>query len=206
MPLQPLPLTHSQLVLSRNVRLFLDEADRRIEHFQRHSRCPAFVPSDYVRVYAALQAVEAAGLARGRSFCEWGSGFGVVASLAALLGFDACGIEAEEELVAEARLLARDFDLPVTFSHGSFLPAGSAISGKPGEDFAWLETGTASGYLELGLDADDFDLIFAYPWPDEEGFTARLFEGHGRPGALLLTYHGGEDLRLRRRARGRKGT
>jgi hypothetical protein len=205
MALLPLQFAPPPPVLPRDVRLFLKEAERRIERFQRHSRCPAFVPSDYPRVYAALHLIEETGLAAGQSFCEWGSGFGVVAGLASLLGFDACGIEAEGELVTRARLLARDFDLPVTFAHGSFLPAAAARYGKPGEDHAWLETDMPSGYPELGLDADDFDLIFAYPWPDEEGLTARLFESHGRAGALLVTYHGGADLRLHRRVRGRKG-
>ena len=66
-------------------------------------------------------------------------------------------------------------------------------------DFAWLSTVGGSGYEELGLGPDDFDIIFAYPWPDEERLTGALFERYARAGAVLLTYHGGDDLRLRRK-------
>ena len=65
-----------------------------------------------------LRALSEGGLARGWRFCEWGSGFGVVVGLAALVEFDACGIEIEALLVAEARKLADDFDLPVEFGQG----------------------------------------------------------------------------------------
>jgi hypothetical protein len=189
--------------LPGDVRAFLREADRRVERFQAEGRCPAFVPSDYPLVYGALRAVDEAGLAPGRWFCEWGSGFGVVACLAALLGFEACGIEAEPELVEAARTLAGDFDLPVEFAHGSFLPAGPGPAGLAGEPFAWLTTDARNGYDVLGLDPGDFHVVFAYPWPDEERLTAEVFGRHARPGALLVTYHGGDELRLRRQARRR---
>jgi hypothetical protein len=139
------------------------------------------------RVYAGLCRVEAAGLAPGSWFCEWGSGFGVVCCLATMLGFDAWGIEICDDLVDAARLLADDFGLPAEFALGSFIP----------ED----EDSTLDGYEEIGLGIDDFDLIFAYPWPSEEHSTAALFHRHARRGALLLTYHGGDEVRLRRKVR-----
>jgi len=157
------------------------------------------VPSDYRRVYAALQALEAADLAPGRWFCEWGSGLGVVACLAALLGFESCGIEVEGELVDAARQLADDFDLPVVFAQGSFIPDTEDLRAGIDEDFAWLSTTERCGYGELGLGPDDFDVVFAYPWPDEEQLTRSLFECHAREGALLMTYHGGDQFRLRRK-------
>src|SRR4051794_5489754 len=80
------------------VRSFLEEAGRRIERFQSTSRSPAFVPSDYAGAYRVLRAVATTDLAPGERFCEWGSGFGVVTCLAAMVGFDACGIEIEAEL------------------------------------------------------------------------------------------------------------
>ena len=45
---------------------------------------------------------------------------------------------------------------------------------------------------------DEFDLVFAYPWPDEEEMIAELFADHARTGARLLTYHPDGELRLRR--------
>ena len=53
-----------------------------------------------------------------------------------------------------------------------------------------------------GLALHDFSIIFAYPWPDEEHLTETLFEHYAAPDALLVTYHGGEDFRLRRKCGG----
>jgi hypothetical protein len=175
----------------------LRAAERRIRRFQRRAHLPGFVPSDFAQVYAVLRGLAAADLAPGRLFCEWGSGFGVVTCLAALLDFDAFGIEIEAELVDAARRLADDFGLPAEFAHGSFLPPGR----RPDGEFAWLSTDGADGHAELGLAAEDFSVIFAYPWPDEEGLTERLFARHAGAGAVLVTYHGGDDFRLRRKAR-----
>jgi hypothetical protein len=188
-----------------DIRAFLREAERRIEEFQREGRCPAFVASDYSRAYAALRALDAADLAPGRGFCEWGSGFGVVAGLAAMLGFDACGIEVEEELVEAARQLAADFDLPVEFVHGSFIPEGGEGLVGDGGTFSWLTTDGAGVQEELGLAPDGFDVIFAYPWPDEERLTRDLFEHYAAPGALLVSYHGCEDFRVQRKVRRKPG-
>jgi hypothetical protein len=174
---------------------FLREAEHRVERFRQERVMPAFVPSDFTAVYTALRALEESDLAPGRYFCEWGSGFGVAACLAAMLGFDACGIEAEEELVDCARRLADDFGLPVQFACGSFLPAGKVADGE----FAWLVTGAPCGHRELGLDPEDFDVIYAYPWPDEERLTADLFARVARPGAVLASYHGEGEVRLRKK-------
>jgi hypothetical protein len=178
-----------------DVRAFLHEAEHRVERFRQERVTPAFVPSDFTAAYTALRALEESDLTSGRWFCEWGSGFGVAACLAALLGFDACGIEAEEELVECARRLADDFGLPVQFACGSFLPAGKVADGE----FAWLVTGGPCGHRELGLDPEDFDVIYAYPWPDEERLTADLFARVARPGAVLATYHGEGAVRLRKK-------
>ena len=95
-----------------DVRSFLREADRRIEEFQSYCRVPGFVPSDFPRVYRVLRAVAEAKAAPGNLFCEWGSGFGVTACLAAMLDFDAVGIEIDGDLVDAAQKLADDFGLP----------------------------------------------------------------------------------------------
>jgi hypothetical protein len=187
-----------------DVRAFLREAERRIARFQRRCRVPAFVPSDFGLAYGALRALAASAAAPDNLFCEWGSGFGVVACLAAMLDFDATGIEVEGELVDAARRLADDFGLPVEFAQGSFIPPGGGLR-LEGEGFAWLTTDEDDTAGGLGLGPADFGLVFAYPWPDEERAIASLFERHGDPGALLLTYHGGGDLRLRRRVAGSPG-
>jgi hypothetical protein len=200
MPLTDLQVSVGDVRVPGDVRLLLREADRRIRRFQRRAHVPGFVPSDFGRVYGVLRHLAVTDLAPGRLFCEWGSGFGVITCLAAMLDFDAFGIEIEEELVEAARRLADDFGLPAEFAHGSFLPADASADGE----FAWLSTEGADGHAELGLGADDFGVIFAYPWPDEEGLTEHLFEQRAAAGAVLVTYHGGEDFRLRRKKETRR--
>ncbi len=199
LPLVELEVPAGDRHIPGDVRAFLRDARRRIDRFQRDAHVPAFVPSDYDAVYAVLRALAAADLAPGRLFCEWGSGFGVVTCLASMLDFDAFGIEVEAELIDAARRLADDFGVPAEFAHGSFLPPGAAASG----DFAWLDTDAPDAHAELGLGPEDFSLIFAYPWPDEEGLTERLFARYAAGGAVLVSYHGSEDFRLRRKRRGR---
>lgn len=202
MPLLPCPLALTDQPPPADVRRFLRVAERRIAGFCRRERVTGFVSSDFACVYRALRAIEAADLLAGRWVCEWGSGFGVVACLAVMLGFEAWGVEVDRRLVAEARLLAADFDLPVEFVAGSYLPAPTEQPRQAETDFAWLDTSARSGYDEIDLTPADFDLIFAYPWPDEETFVNDLFDRHARPGAVLLTYNGGEEVRAFRKADG----
>jgi hypothetical protein len=196
MPLMTLTLAPGETALPRDVHSFLREAGRRIERFRRARRLPGFVPSDFERAYAVLRTLAEADLAPGSLFCEWGSGFGVVACLAAMLDFDACGIEIEGELVDAARRLAGDFGLPVEFTRGSFIPRGAPV--HAGAEFAWLAT-DAGGGEDMDLAPDDFAVTFAYPWPDEEGLTGDLFERYAAVGAVLVTYHGGDEVRVRRK-------
>jgi hypothetical protein len=203
MPLVDLELLGHAGALPADVRLFLREAERRIERFQLTSRIPAFVPSDFGAAYAALRELGDACAKPGTLFCEWGSGFGVVACLAAMLEFDACGIEIEAELVSAAQELADDFDLPVDFIQGSFVPLGGEACTSTGDAFAWFTPQSGAGHAELGLAPDDFAIIFAYPWPDEEEVTARLFERYGAIGGVLVTYRGDGTCRVRRKTRER---
>jgi hypothetical protein len=185
-----------------DVRALLCEAERRIEEFQRDRIIPSFVPSDFERVYAVLAGLARRAVAPGMLFCEWGSGFGVVTCMAAMLDFDACGIEIEAELVDHARQLAADFDVPAEFVCGSFIPAESEDCFQPNQQFTWLTTEMGhTDDLELG--PADFDVVFAYPWPDEAMVVETLFERHASAGSVLATYHGGDDFRLYRKKNAR---
>ncbi len=197
MPLLDIPLEIDDATLPADVRSLVREAERRIERFQQDAHVPGFVPSDFERAYRLLRALADAGLTSGNLFCEWGSGFGVIACLAAMLDFDAVGIEIEGDLVEEARRLADDYDLPVEFVRGSFIPRGGDV--EPDLGFSWLSTDEDDTHDELGLDPDDFNVIFAYPWPDEEHVTEELFERYAGAGAVLVTFHGGEHFRVRRK-------
>lgn len=178
------------------------DAQRRIDAFvEARANRPvhAFVPSDFAMVYRALSHVAHAGLASGPLFCEWGSGAGVVTCLAAMLGFEACGIEFERDLVDLATDLARDRGLAVNFHVGNLVPSSGQRIAEQVDEFEWLATGGADPYEEMGLDVDDFDVIFAYPWPGEQRVIERLFDRFAAGGALLLTYNGAEGVNLFRK-------
>ncbi len=203
MPLVDVDLSCTAAPLPSDVSDLLQVADERIAQFledQRDRVVPGFVPSDFVRVYEALRAIRCNKLASGNLFCEWGSGLGIVALLAAKLGFCACGIELEAELVEGARGLANEFGAEVEFVCGTLIPAGGEVYADRTMDSAWLGMGGADAYEELELDACDFDVIFAYQWPGDEAVIEDLFEEYAAAGALLLTFHGMEDLKLRRKS------
>jgi hypothetical protein len=199
MPLVNLDLAFDHIEIPPEVQAFLREANRRVDEFQLTSRVPGFVASDFQLVYAVLYALAEADIATAKLFCEWGSGFGVVACLAAFLDFDPVGIEIDPELVQSARELAQDFDLPVEYVCGSFIPHGAKVTLKPSVGYSWLTTDGTSAHEELGLATDDFAVIFAYPWPDEESVLADLFEEYAAPGAILITYHGGDEIFVRQK-------
>lgn len=178
---------------------FLAESDRRIDAFRNDNVIPGFVPSDYSKAYSALRAAARTGVAPGRAFCEWGSGFGVVACLAEMVGFEAVGIEVESRLVDHAKQLATDFRLGTRFVRGSFIPEGGDSFADTEGEVSWLNPETGSGEAELGLEINDFDVIYAYPWPGEEHVIIRLFEHYAAVGALLMTYHGQNGVRVQRK-------
>jgi SAM-dependent methyltransferase len=181
----------------------LADAQRRLQQFdaQFQASIPAFVPSDFEQVYRALAWIQASQLATGRRFLEWGSGIGVVACLAAELGFDAIGIEIEPALVEIAESLAADHRIAVEFACGSYVPSGAEPFVDTAGEVAWLRTDRSDSYAELELEPEDFDVIFAYPWPGEERVIFNLFQDCAAVGALLLTYHSQDGLKLQRKVR-----
>ena len=205
MPLTDIDLPITPIDLPDNVAEFLREADHRGKEFV--SSAPVilrgFVPSDYVSVYFALRAVAESDVACGPSFCEWGSGLGVVASLAALIGFHAYGIEIDRDLFDASLELAEDFDIPVEFTNGSFIARGADdLVDRAYADFDGglsLDPRADHAYDELGLEVRDFDLVFAFPWPNDEQLTAEMFERFAAREALLLTYSDSDSIRLRRK-------
>src|SRR5690606_19016339 len=125
--------------------------------------------------------------------------FGVVAALADALGFRSHGIEIDPELVANGKRLARDFRRAPSLVEGTFVPPGAErFIDMPGEH-AWLAGGGLDGYDALGMEPDDFDVIYAYPWPGEEHIIERLFDRCAASGALLVTFRGVEGVRVHRK-------
>jgi SAM-dependent methyltransferase len=196
-PLVPFEIEPSREPLPPAVAAFLGAAQARIDrHFAapEHRTGIGFVPCDHEAVFRALKA-----LARAqpdlRRFLEWGSGFGVVTGLAAMLGLEACGIEIDARLVMESRALLAAQGLRAAVAHGSFMPADFAVRQRLVDDETRTVFDAADGYGELERDLDDFDLVFAYPWPTEEELYCDLFRRRADHGAVLLTWSRTEGAR-----------
>ncbi len=167
--------------------------DREVRHHRWHS----FVPADYERVLAVLSELARPGL----RFLELGSANGVITVMADLLGYDAYGIEIDEHLVRSARETAARYGSGARFAAGSFLPQGWAWRPRDGDGRLGTVGEGPSGYLDLGMPLDEFDLVYAYPWSGEEAMMLDLFRAHGSSDGRLLLYLVSGELRLMRHGR-----
>ena len=201
MPLLSFEVEPSREPLPQAVAAFLAATQERIDRWfaaPEHRAGIGFVPSDCEAVFRTLSALvcEQPDL---RRFLEWGSGFGAVTGLAALLRLEACGIEIDGRLVAESRALLAAHGLRATIAHGSFVPADFAVRDRLVDDETRTVLDAADGYGELERDLDDFDLVFAYPWPTEEELYCDLFLRRADHGAVLLTWSRTEGARCYRK-------
>ena len=167
------------------------EIFERFEAQVRDHEFHPFVAADYDGVLTALLRHRSPGA----TFLEWGSASGVITIMADMLGFNACGIELDSDLVGVARSLASRFDSGAQFAAGSFVPAGYVWRPSGGDGRIATIGDGASGYRELGRSLDDFDIVFGYPWRGEEPMMRDLMTRYGRSDALLLlnTVNGGVE-------------
>ncbi|MFP6677506.1 MAG: class I SAM-dependent methyltransferase [Pirellulaceae bacterium] len=204
MALSRIAFTPQRSTIPAEVVQLLAAGQRRVDYFSGRQpiHVRGFVPSCYETVWHALQYLTQQNLNQGSLFCEWGSGVGIVAMMAAILGYESYGIEINTELVDAANELADEFDIPVEFINGSFVPGAAevlldrAFSEADGE--ISFDTYADRAYDDLGLDLGDFDLVFAFPWPNDEPFMKEIFGRFSGDGALYLTYGDAEDVYLYR--------
>jgi len=156
-----------------------------------------FVAADYDVVLAALLVHRGPG----RRFLEWGSASGVITIMADLLGYEACGIELDTSLVRTARALATRFDSSARFVAGSFLPTGYAWRPRDGDGRTSTIGLGPSGYLQLGLPLEHFDVVFGYPWGGEEPMMLDLMRCYGRADGLLLLHSVNDGVKAYRGGR-----
>lgn len=161
---------------------FIRDAEDRAEALGEQPGRGLFVPGDYRYAFQILHwLLRTKAVPPRAAFLEWGSGLGMVAILAALLGYDAVGVEIDEALVKESRELARRYDAPARFEHGSYDRSTPGIAGVTAEKRA---------------------AVYVYPWPGEEGVFLRLFDQTASEGAFLLMCLGPEDIRIYRKKGG----
>jgi hypothetical protein len=201
--LEPLGIAIDHTPIPPHVAAFLASAQARIdEWFARpeHKTGFGFIPSDYEQVWQALTAIRREH-PDARRMLEWGSGFGVVTGLCALLGLEAHGIEIDSDLVTSAKQLLREHKLHAPMVSGSFVPRDFVAA-----ELEDLETRTVldqpDAYDKLGRDLDEFDLVFAYPWTTEEELYIEIFLRGADYGAILLTWSGQEGARAYRKVAG----
>ena len=103
----PVPAAAGDLPVPHYVDAFIRDAEDRAEEYGDRAGKGLFVPGDYRYAFQILQwLLRTKAAAHGAAFLEWGSGQGMVTILAALLGYDACGVEIDAGLVKEYRELA----------------------------------------------------------------------------------------------------
>lgn len=195
------PSSVDQIAIPDPIKTRIERAKSRIEAFQDRWDRPQieqFVAADYELVYQTLRWTMESQPTIGRRFLEWGCGFAVVSAFAATMDLDVIGIESEQELLTEGHITIEQWDVPVELIHGNFLPSGAeSLADDP--TLPSLGHRVADGYLQVGLDLDDFAIVYAYPWPGEDDFHELVFDRHAARGALLLLFCGPNDMRLWRK-------
>jgi hypothetical protein len=170
---------------------------QRFDDTYRSRHFHPFVPADYETARKLISSLRAPG----RRFLEWGSATGIITIMADMMGFDAYGIEIDPALVATAHEVASRHGSAARFVAGSFLPAGYRFRPRDGDGRTGTIADGPSGYLELGLALEDFDVVFGYPWGGEEAVMLDVMQQYGRPDALLLLYDSNNTARVYRGGR-----
>jgi hypothetical protein len=124
--------------------------------------------------------------------------------MASLLGYEAYGIEVEPELLALGRELAgkhcsEHMSRPV-FGTGSFIPAEFDPRRTREDEFHRTQVDQPPAYDEIDMQLRDFDLVYAFPWPEEWTVFSRIIRKCAAPNTLLLRYDAREGLSLTRPA------
>jgi len=196
-----IPSSVDERPLPANIERWIEEARQRIEVFQDRWDRPQmeqFVAADYRHVYQSLDWTLSTQPILGKRFVEWGCGFAVVSAMAATLSLDVIGIEAEADLLAHGRQTVTLCDVDVELVHGNFLPPGAErLAADP--TLPSIGHPVACAYGQLGMDLDDFAMVYAYPWPGEDDFHEAVFNRYAAVGALLLLFCGPNDIRLWRK-------
>ena len=167
------------------------EAQELWEQNHKNDAYQGYVSSDFLAVYNLLARLRE----RAFTFLEWGSGLGVITIMASRMGYDAYGIESEEELVDHSRDFAEKYGPEAQFAHGSFIPTDFVWD--PGEVEVFRTViDLPGGYDDLDMEIRDFDLVFGFPWPTEHMLFHKIMQDYCHPGAMFLTFDATEGPRL----------
>lgn len=206
MAIEELAISFESKPLPAKASAYLAEANRRIDRLfesGRNKRIPRFIPSDAIAIYNALDFITSEDFPLGRVYCEWGSGYGIGSCFAALLGYEAYGIEIEAELATASEELANDFGINIQIINSDYMPegfeCGNGIGGaelvrSEQQVFGYGNGDEVARYEGMDHGLDEVDLFFIYPWPGEQEFVQEFFHAVAADGAILLAYYGENDL------------
>lgn len=202
----------------------IHDLHQRIEAFQDRWDVPQieqFVAADYALVYQTLAWIRETQLLPGNRFLEWGCGFAAVTVIADGLGWDAIGVEAEPILMKHGRKTVQQWCQPLRKSigknadgreitgpfpdlvEGNFLPPNAdELADDP--TLPSLGHQMPSAYDTIGLELDDFAIVYSYPWPGEDEFHESVFDRYGGSGSILVQFAGPNDMRAWRSTRKRR--
>ena len=197
----PVPTDLNKRPFSQQSEHAIDEAHEAIERFMLADEhfFDNFVNCDFHLVDQALSWIVENHLVTGDRFLEYGSGFGATTILASIHGMVATGIEIEQPLVDQANTLAERLQVAADFYCGSFIPRDIEGYVELAADVRHVDTSAGDVYEQMNATPEDFDLMFAFPWPGENGFFESVFDRTAAQGALLLTYNGIEGIHLHRK-------
>ena len=171
-----------------------EQADQIWEELQNEDDFASYASSNYEVLYQTLCELKT----KATTFLECGSGLGVATIMASHVGFEAYGIEAKPSLVDFSRKFNDQLNCNAVFANGSFIPDefewDPATTDEPVRTFIDV----AAAYDELDMSLEDFDLIYAYPWPTEYSLYLDFLTQYARPDALFLCYDAREGMLLRK--------
>lgn len=202
MTLKQLDLIVDESELPAQVNQWLAAGRERIERYWDQfpkKPLPQYIECDFDYVSQALRTCVNHGWIDGQLFCEWGCGFGIVTGVAAVLGLDAIGIEAEQFLCEQARKLMAKHGVKAEVWQGNFLPAGAHQLAEDTDPLVSLTHRIPAAYHQHDMQLSDFAMVFVYPWPGEEHFLRAVFDRFARPNALMLQFRGPYHVELYRK-------
>ena len=123
--------------------------------------------------------------------------------MAALLGYEAYGLEIEEELVRLSKAIARRLGIPVELlctsifpeGYGSYVGVGGAelVVPEPVRDQEDRDRRPLR-YAGMTIDIDEIGMFFVYPWAEERELMQDLFDAIAAEGAILVVYHTDKEV------------
>lgn len=200
----PQPILFGERRPPEQLERFISDSESRVQAFWDcwpESDTSRFTRCDYRLVWDVLDQLTekgppaGTGIEKTPSLCEWGCGFGVVAGIARMLGWESVGIEAERDVVLAARKHLMAWKLEVPIWHANCLPASVPIPENYPPLPADLPT---AAYQRYGRPLESFSTVFVYPWPGLAGYFKQAFAALAAPGARLILFLGPYELELYR--------